>query len=204
MARSVFAKALILSLVVSGIPPIFAHAGPAQDPSPTEATHQTPTSPPSTVFECIQTETAGRYATIARRADMVTPPIILWQQAQYYTPLQRCQIVSGRLTNAVALNGGHYSDLSLTYGTVNDNKVICFVNNTNDTCSSSNTLLTLRAADDALAILRQFATFGVEASGGPLMRGGHRHYVVKIGTQLEQYLGADESDTGAQPIGTSR
>ena len=203
MAISAFARTLILPFVVSGILPIFAYPVRSQVPSPTQATHQAPAPAALTVFECIQTETPGRYATIARRAEIVTPPIILWQQTQYYTPLQRCQIVSNRLTNAVAVNGGRYSNLLLTYGTVNNSQVICFVNNTNGLCGSNNTLLTLRSDDNALAILRRLATIGVDASGGPLVRSGHRRYFVKLGTQLEQYLGADvgadESGNGVQP-----
>lgn len=151
----------------------------------------------STVFECVPTETTGQYATIARRGQLVTPPMIVWQRVQQYTPQERCQIVSNRLTAAVQANGGKFGNLLLTYGTVNNQSVICYVSSMDGTCDSNNILLTLAPDDrgNELEILRQLVTFGTEASGGPLLRGGAPQQYAPLGAQLEQYLGEDEPET---------
>lgn len=126
----------------------------------------------STVFRCVR---EGRnFATIAERADRVTPPIIRWSTAEFgpdYTPQQRCRLVSDRLSRAVSENGGRLTNLYLATGTVNRLPVVCYVNNGASTCNSSNLLFTLdrRNARNADAVLQDLLNFGVSGSGNPVL-----------------------------------
>ncbi len=122
-----------------------------------------------TTFQCV---TSGRnFVTIARRGNVTTDPMILWKSTEFgreYTPWQRCQIVSNRLTKAVAENGGRLSNLQLTTGIVNNLPVVCYVNG-RGRCNSENLLFTLdkrnaKNPGDALTRLINFAQDG----GGPV------------------------------------
>ncbi|NQE35363.1 hypothetical protein E5S67_03094 [Microcoleus sp. IPMA8] len=122
-----------------------------------------------TTFQCV---TSGRnFVTIARRGNVTTDPMILWKSTEFgreYTPWQRCQIVSNRLTKAVAQNGGRLSNLQLTTGIVNNLPVVCYVNG-RGRCNSQNLLFTLdkrnaKNPGDALTRLINFAQDG----GGPV------------------------------------
>ncbi|MEG3835096.1 COP23 domain-containing protein [Microcoleus sp. MON2_D6] len=118
-----------------------------------------------TTFQCV---TSGRnFVTIARRGNVTTDPMILWKSTEFgreYTPWQRCQIVSNRLTKAVAQNGGRLSNLQLTTGIVNNLPVVCYVNG-RGRCNSQNLLFTLdkrnaKNPGDALTKLINFAQDG--------------------------------------------
>ena len=128
-----------------------------------------------TTFQCV---TSGRnIATIARRGNVTTDPMIVWKSTEFgreYTPWQRCQIVSNRLTQAVAQNGGRLSNLQLTTGIINNLPVVCYVNG-QGRCNSQNLLFTLdkrnaKNPGDALTRLINFSQDG----GGPVttLRGG--------------------------------
>lgn len=195
MAVSLAARAFIFPLAMAGFLQLFSlHPALAQ----AESLSQAP-STDATVFECIPADNPGQYATIARRGQLVTPPMILWQQVQYYTPQQRCQIVSDRLSGAVKASGGRFGNLLLTYGNVNQQSVICYVQSRTGSCNNDNILLTLRPEDQGheLEILTQLVTFGTEASGSPLVRGGPppRQYAA-LGEELKQYLGDDPENSG--------
>jgi hypothetical protein len=93
--------------------------------------------------------------------------MILWKSTEFgreYTPWQRCQIVSNRLTQAVAQNGGRLSNLQLTTGIINNLPVVCYVNG-RGRCNSQNLLFTLdkrnaKNPGDALTRLINFAQDG--------------------------------------------
>ncbi|MFB2833133.1 COP23 domain-containing protein [Floridanema evergladense] len=126
----------------------------------------------STTFECV---TEGRsYATVARRGDRVTSPIILWRTYEFgsqYTPQNRCLMVSDRLTRAVNENGGRLTNLELTTGRVNGLPVICYTNGGQYGCNSRNLLLTLdsRNANNPNTALDNLLNFGVSGSGAPVV-----------------------------------
>lgn len=126
----------------------------------------------TTTFECI---TEGRsFATIARRGDRVTAPIILWRTNEFgreYTPQNRCRMVSDRLSRAVDENGGRLTNLQLTTGRVNGLPVICYTNGGQYGCNSRNLLLTLdsRNASNPNAALDNLLNFGVSGSGAPVV-----------------------------------
>ena len=118
-----------------------------------------------TTFQCV---TSGRnIVTIARRGNVTTDPMIVWKSTEFgseYTPWQRCQIVSNRLTQAVAQNGGRLSNLQLTTGIANNLPVVCYVNG-RGRCNSQNLLFTLdkhnaKNTGDALTRLINFAQDG--------------------------------------------
>ena len=126
----------------------------------------------TTTFECV---TEGRsYATVARRGDRVTAPLILWRTFEFgsqYTPENRCRMVSDRLTRAVYDNGGRLTNLQLTTGRVNNLPVICYTNGGQYGCDSRNLLLTLdsRNASNPNAALENLLNFGVSGSGAPVV-----------------------------------
>jgi hypothetical protein len=97
-----------------------------------------------TVFKCVQQ--GSDWATIAERGSDIKIPLIIWNTKEFgdnYTPDQRCQIVSERLTKAVAENGGKLALLRLRVGELNNNKVICVTNKGSESCNSENLLFTL-------------------------------------------------------------
>lgn len=123
-----------------------------------------------TTFQCV---TSGRnFVTIARRGNVTTDPMILWKSTEFgreYTPWQRCQIVSNRLTKAVAENGGRLSNLQLTTGIVNNLPVVCYVNG-RGRCNSQNLLFTLdkRNAKNPGEALTRVINFAQDGGGSPL------------------------------------
>ncbi|MBE9187790.1 hypothetical protein IQ270_24865 [Microcoleus sp. LEGE 07076] len=120
-----------------------------------------------TTFQCV---TSGRnFVTIARRGNVTTDPMIVWKSTEFgreYTPWQRCQIVSNRLTKAVAQNGGRLSNLQLTTGIVNNLPVVCYVNG-RGRCNSQNLLFTLdkRNAKNPGEALTRLINFAQDGSG---------------------------------------
>jgi hypothetical protein len=103
--------------------------------------------------------------------------MIIWKSTEFgseYTPWQRCQIVSNRLTQAVAQNGGRLSNLQLTTGIINNLPVVCYVNG-RGRCNSQNLLFTLdkRNAKNPGEALTRLINFSQDG-GGPVttLRGG--------------------------------
>lgn len=124
----------------------------------------------STVFRCVPH--GDSFATIAQRGDRTTSPVITWNASLgQYTPQERCNIVSQRLTTAVARNGGKLRNLQLTAGSVNNQAVICVVNNVQPVCNRFNTLLTLQPenAKKPVEVLIRLHNFSVHGSGNPIL-----------------------------------
>ncbi len=164
----------------------------------------------ATTFHCVRVD--NMFATIAKRADRSTPPMITWQDTSFgaqYTPERRCQIVSDRLTQAVVQNGGKLTNLRLTYGPVNGFPVICYVRSQEEPCSSNNLLLTLRQDDRGREgqILQQILTFSVQGQGVALTRGGSGiPEPVAFGSEVERSLSSYSITPGNLPrsIGSFR
>jgi Circadian oscillating protein COP23 len=101
-----------------------------------------------TVFACIQQ--GENYATVAKRANRTTPPLIIWKDKSFgdkYPPKKRCEIVSSKLSKAVVEQGGRLKTLKLTHGKVGKNSVICYISHPTSRCDEKNTLLTLNKED---------------------------------------------------------
>jgi hypothetical protein len=132
---------------------------------------------PKTTFEC-RSKVVGdlkKPVTVARRGDRVTEPMITWEDNSFgdkYTPEKRCQIVSQRLTKAVAASG-KLSNLDMTNGLVNSTPVICYITKKGEKCNSENILFSLKKTEigkekEIVAGLLNFSKLG---SGGGIVRG---------------------------------
>ncbi|WP_019498775.1 COP23 domain-containing protein [Pseudanabaena sp. PCC 6802] len=171
------------------------------------------TPPVLTTFHCVQMGDAS-YATVARRGDRQTPPMILWRSTlgEYgqYTPQRRCQIVSDKFTRAVALNGGKLGGMSLTYGINNRQRVICHVNHFRESCNSENQLFTLRPSDYGRErqILEQLVNFSAKGSGTPVQQSGEIFYA-DLGDAIERFFSTKDAQTptstpSTQPLSTPK
>jgi len=100
---------------------------------------------PPTVFKCIQQ--GSGWATTVEKGNITTKaPLITWDTTEFgddYTPDKRCQIVSEKLTKAVADSGGKLDDLQLRVGLVKNRNVVCVLDNSSTECTSQNMLFTL-------------------------------------------------------------
>ena len=184
-----FTGCLVLAtLFFSGAATLTAAAPPS--PSVVPATPAV-AHPISTIFRCVRD--GNGFATIAQRGDRITPPVITWNsKLGQYTPQQRCNIVSQKLTQAVAQNGGKFKNLLLMAGPVNNQAVICVVNNAQSFCNRSNTLFTLgkenaRRQDEVIASLRNFSR---QASGTPIPESDGYDPIPLEG--LNQFLGPED------------
>lgn len=135
----------------------------AQNATRTQVTPQnTPTQ--ATTFICVRS--GNGFATVAARGNQRSAPMITWQRqvSAEYTPQERCQMVSQKLTKAVAANGGRLSNLLLTTGIIKNETVICYVNS-GASCDTSNTLFTLSPenAKNPGAALANLLRFGQRA-----------------------------------------
>jgi hypothetical protein len=149
-----------------------------------------------TTFACIPQ--GENYATIAKRANRTTPPIIVWKDTSFgpkYPPQKRCEIVSNRLSQAVAAQKGRLKTLRLTHGMVGSNSVICYINHPQERCDKKNTLLTLKPEDrgQETAIIEQLVSLKVTQQ--PLSRGpgqpDEKRAVVSFGDAIEKALTPD-------------
>ncbi|OWY66958.1 hypothetical protein B7486_34015 [cyanobacterium TDX16] len=122
------------------------------------------TSNQATTFVCVRS--GNGFATVAARGNQRSAPMITWQRqvSAEYTPQERCQLVSQKLTKAVAANGGRLSNLLLTTGIIKNETVICYVNS-GASCDTSNTLFTLSPenAKNPGAALANLLRFGQRA-----------------------------------------
>src|SRR4028119_1320570 len=169
MTSDINLTALATGVIMKLTTPLLASAlvfvGTVAFASQVQAAPSTKSKKTKTTFQCV---TSGRnIATIARRGNVKTDPMIIWKSTEFgreYTPWQRCQIVSNRLTQAVAQNGGRLSNLQLTTGIINNLPVVCYVNG-RARCNSQNLLFTLdkrnaKNPGDALTRLINFAQDG--------------------------------------------
>jgi Circadian oscillating protein COP23 len=159
---------------------------------------------PQTTFHCTPGQ-GGSYATIAKRGDRQTPPMIIWTSTlgEYgqYTPQRRCEIVSDKFTQAVVLNGGKLKSMLLTYGFNNRQRVICYVNRPNGSCTSDNQLFTLRPTDYGRErqILERLVNFGVHGSGTPVQQSGELFYA-NVGESIDRFF--SDSNNTQEPANT--
>ena len=147
-----------------------------------------------TTFHCIAS--GHGYATIAKRGERITAPVITWSSNEFgtkYTPHERCKIVSDRLTEVVAAKGGKLRNLQLTYGRVNSKPVICYVGSRNEICNRKNILMTLRESDRGKErqVLEQLVTFSLKGTGTAVQQSAPQYYA-PFGEQIEQALTAGQ------------
>ncbi len=195
MAAKFAHPVLIATLILAGATALTSEA----QTSPPVAPGSTPADPQllATIFRCVRY--SNGFATIAQRGDRTTPPVITWNYTLgQYTPQERCNIVSQRLTQTVAQNAGKLRNLQLMAGAVNHQAVICVVNNAQPACNTSNVLFTLRSEnatrpDEVLASLHNFS---VKGSGTPIDESDGLDPLPLEG--LNQFLGPEAgADSGA-------
>ncbi|MGK7900967.1 MAG: COP23 domain-containing protein [Hormoscilla sp.] len=127
------------------------------------------TSSISTTFQCRPYKYS--WGTFAKRGNAISEfPMIAWNTTEFgsdYTPEKRCNIVSQRLTRAVADNGGMLSNLELTTGMLHDYPVVCFVTNSSSKCTDSNLLFTLKQENgkNPNKVLAKMTLFGRGKAG---------------------------------------
>ncbi len=138
------AQFLATALTLSGTVACSTQAASNAD---AEATAGKTTSPEIvTTFKCI--ELSNTWATLAQRGSVISiSPLITWNSLEFgsdYTPEKRCGIVSRKLTEAVAQNGGILAGLDLTTGKVDDGQsVVCLLSKGQSSCDRNNMLFTL-------------------------------------------------------------
>lgn len=147
----------------------------------------------ATTFECISS--GSGFATVAKRGERVTPPLITWNSNEFggqYKPEHRCKIVSDRLTEVVAAHGGKLRNLQLTYGRTNGRPVICYVESRHDICNRRNVLITLRQSDQGKErqILEQLVTFSLKGTGTAVQQSAPQYYA-PFGEEIERSLASN-------------
>jgi len=134
----------------------------------------TQASEPPTLFKCVQQ--GSGWATTVERGNITTKsPLITWETEEFgteYTADKRCQIVSDKLTKAVAKYGNRLGTLQLTVGTLNNRKVVCVVNDGKTSCNDDNTLFTLKQenSQNGQEVLNTIFRFAKGDSGSPHIR----------------------------------
>jgi Circadian oscillating protein COP23 len=147
-----------------------------------------------TTFACVIS--SGNPATIAIRGDIRTSPMIIWKDMSYggkYTPQKRCEIVSQRLTKAVA-SSNKLTNLTMTHGILNSLPVICFITRKGEKCNSTNILFSLKSSErgQEQAILDDLLNFSKVGKGTPTTRGGAKPKT--LGEAIEQELTNSDQD----------
>lgn len=139
---------------------------------------QETSQPERTIFECVKEQSNGNIATIAKRGDRTSTPLIIWTATLSsdvaggsYTPERRCNAVAKRLTSLVATLGqGSLKNLLLDYKPLNREVAICVYHAAQSQCTNGNTVFTLKPENRAIAdeILASLKEFSEKGSGSPI------------------------------------
>jgi hypothetical protein len=98
-----------------------------------------------TTFSCRQ-QGSGWATFVKKGMRDASIPLITWNTKEFgpeFTPENRCKIVSNKLTEVVAKNGGYLGKLQLTTGQVNGLTIVCVITPDQKNCNSDNQLFTL-------------------------------------------------------------
>jgi len=150
-----------------------------------------------TNFNCVQQPNG--WATVAQRGNAVSQnPLLTWNSTEFgdeWTPEQRCQTVSKRLTEVVAKNGGKLAKLDLTTGKVdNGYTVICVVTAGQKSCDRQNMLFTLNKQNSQTPgeILVKITNFAKgTASNSTTAEKGYIPQFIPLETLVNRSLGKD-------------
>jgi hypothetical protein len=133
----------------------------------------------ATAFQCIPD--GNNWQTIAQRGNY-QGTLLTWKTPEFgdkFTPQERCQIVSKKLTTTVLENGGRLGNLTLTYGPVNDLTVICVVPENEGKCNDKNMLFTLsqKNAQNPSKVLADITDF-TQGEDKTIAEGGLPQYLL--------------------------
>lgn len=125
-----------------------------------------------TEFVCKSLGKNKGFGTFPKKGKQIAKGAMIEWKSNYfgpeYTPEQRCQTVSNKLTTVVSANGGSIKELLLTTGRVNNYSVICYIDTTPEArCNNDNVLFTLHGenAKNPGAALGKILRFSATGSG---------------------------------------
>ncbi len=163
-----------------------------------------------TRFECLVPLT-GPYVGVPTTAAQVGPneykPVIHWFSRYFsgagYTPMQRCQEVTGRFNTLSTRPGG--IDI-ITTGYLNGLPVIYSPSDGRERANSDNVLFTLKRGDDGTRIIQQLFDLRQGASSSPLFESSSDSASLNFGTFLDiapVEIGVTPSSSSSSVPGTS-
>ncbi|PSB44837.1 hypothetical protein C7B80_19195 [Cyanosarcina cf. burmensis CCALA 770] len=158
--------------------------GNASTPARTPAVAQIPARPQgeqATSFSCAKMG-AGITAIAQQGSASIPQPTLAWNRDLVptdLTPEQLCQVVTQRLNQLVAENGGNLKNLLLTVGSVDKKPGVCLVNNIKSGCNQTNLVLSLNPemAQKATDILQNLVAFDVPGSGNAVQESQGQPFV---------------------------
>lgn len=137
-----FAQLLAATLMLLGMAACNNDGGEGEGPITSVPTD---TSGGSITFKCVQQ--GGTWTTVVD-AGASQAPVINWKTTEFgpsWTPNQRCQTVSEKLSKAVSDNGGNLGGLDLTTGKVREYTVVCVLKSGERGCTEDNMVVTLNS-----------------------------------------------------------
>ncbi|WP_254174641.1 COP23 domain-containing protein [Planktothrix pseudagardhii] len=196
-----------LAIAVAGIVTLSseAQAGrisvPVRTNPGTQAPQSRPPQPPPVQPPAMTTVRCLGRVTVAEKNGRQSP-VITWSTGYFgdnYSPETRCQMVSPKLNNAVAANGGTFKGMRFNSGTVNGLLVVCILGAGQSDCNSGNMLFTLKPENRPRVgqILQELTNFGVSGSSSIVEDRGEG-VQVDI-SDLDQELGTSEPTYAPQP-----
>ncbi|MBC6481966.1 MAG: hypothetical protein GDA56_33625 [Hormoscilla sp. GM7CHS1pb] len=138
-----FGQLLATTLMLLGIAACNNQNGGGQETGTPSA--PTDTSGGTITFKCVQQ--GGTWTTVVE-ASAGQAPVINWNTTEFgpsWTPNQRCQTVSSKLSKAVSDNGGNLGGLDLTTGKVREYTVVCVLKSGQRGCTEDNMVVTLNS-----------------------------------------------------------
>ena len=166
----------VIATIIAGLPSIIDFIEKRTAPAQASNNPNSVTGTLLVTFSC--QNQFGQWVTVpAQGNSLAKKPLFIWQTSEFgdnFTPEKRCQIVSDKLTQAVRKNGGDLSELSLKYGQVKGEVVICV--SKQEDCTNTNMLLTLsrKNVDDPEAVLTQIIDFAQNKTSNPSWQKGSR------------------------------
>ncbi|PSB57227.1 hypothetical protein C7B79_31230, partial [Chroococcidiopsis cubana CCALA 043] len=144
--------------------------GGASTPARTPAVAQIPApEEQATSFSCAKMG-AGITAIAQQGSASIPQPTLTWNRDLVptdLTPEQLCQVVTQRLNQLVAENGGNLKNLLLTVGAVDQKPGVCLVKESQSSCTQNNLVLSLNPemAQKATEVLQNLVAFDVPGLG---------------------------------------
>jgi len=111
-------------------------------------------------FKCVQQ--GGTWTTVVEAQGAGEARVINWQTTEFgpsWTPNQRCQTVSQKLSKAVSDSGGDWNSLELNTGKVREYTVVCVMKSGERGCTEDNMVVTLnsRNSQNPSSVLRKIS-----------------------------------------------
>ena len=140
-----FARGLAATFILCGMVACGGGDDNAGEGDTPITTVPTDTSGGTITFKCVRQ--GGTWTTVVE-ASAGEAPVINWNTTEFgpsWTPNERCQTVSSKLSKAVSDNGGNLGGLDLTTGKVREYTVVCVLKSGERGCTEDNMLVTLNS-----------------------------------------------------------